>query len=324
MDDALIILNPAAGSAQAVDESRLREHLTAAGLPAEWEETTPERGADRIIEESSARGPVIVLGGDGTVREAATALRGGDRPLAIVPLGTGNVMALRLDIPLTIPEALRVVQKGVVRRTDLGICEGDPFLLTVGMGIDGLLVRESNAERKRQMGKMAYLWSAARNMPVKHYDFRLELDDETVEEDGASVVVANFGTQVGPWIFPPDSDGGDGVLDVAVLKAASLEETMSLLSAPFRLKPREHKGLRLFRAKRVRVTADQPVPQQIDGDYTEDAAVLEASIEPKALPVLVSTSRPVFQWSREWPPRGLDWKPWDREGQDAPDRDGDD
>ena len=317
-DEPLVILNPAAGSAHALDEGRLRAQLTASRLPSVWTETTPDRGADRIIRESPHRGAVIVLGGDGTVREAARALRGGDRPLAVVPLGTGNVMALRLDIPLTVPEALRVVREGVIRRTDLGICKGEPFLLTVGMGIDGLLVRESNRDRKRQMGKMAYLWSAARNMPVAHHRYQITLDGETVEEDGASVVVANFGTQVGPWIFPPDSDGGDGVLDVAVLKAATLEETVSLLAAPFRLKPREHRGLRLYRAKSVRVECERPVAQQIDGDYIGDASVVEASIEARSLPVMVSTRRPVLQWSREWPPRGLDWQPWSRE--EDPDR----
>ena len=156
------------------------------------------------------------------------------------------------------------------------------------------------------MGKLAYLWAAARNMPVKHYAFRICLDGKWIEESGASVVVANFGTQVGPWIFPPDADGGDGLLDVAVLRAASFSQVMSLLSAPFRLRPRKHKGVRLYQAREVLVECSRAIPLQVDGDDLGDRESFRCSVESQTLPVLVSRTRPVFQWPGEWPPPLLD------------------
>jgi diacylglycerol kinase family enzyme len=309
--NTLVIFNPAAGSAQwPLARQRLRAGLKRAGLPPRWEETSPERGADRIVLENPGSGPVVVVGGDGTVMEAARALRGGTRPLCIVPLGTGNVMALRLDIPLILEAALGVLGDGVLRHVDVAFCGDEPYLLTAGMGLDGRLIRESSRRLKRQMGKLAYIWAVLRNLPVRHERFQLELDDQSVEEEGASVMVANFGTQVGPWIYPPDADGGDGRLDIAVMKAATIGEAISLLAAPFRLKAREHKGVRLYRSERVHVVARRPMPLQIDGEDRGDRREFRCSIEAATLPVLVSKHRPVFQWGREWPPNPLEWQPW--------------
>ncbi len=313
--DPLIILNPAAGGAQAgVDATALRRALVAADLPDDWIETTPEHGVAAIIGENSGDGPVVVMGGDGTVNEAARVLRGGSRPLAIIPRGTGNVMALRLSIPLQTEAALKVVRSGIERRVDVGIANGEPFLLAAGMGVDGRLMREAHSRLKKQMGQLAYLWSAFRNLPVQHSEFLIHLDARVVRERGATVVVANFGTQVGPWIFPPDAQGGDGELDGAEVRAASISELMSFLVAPFRLKPREHKGVRLFRARRVSVECSRPLPLQLDGEDRGDVDRLSATIEPRSLPVIVSSKAPPFQWSREWPPATpLDWKPWGEE-----------
>lgn len=311
MNDPLIIFNPAAGAAQRPwVPPRLKAGLRRIGLPEQWHETTLERGADRIIHEHPGESPVVVVGGDGTVMEAARALRGGERPLCIVPMGTGNVMAMRLDIPWILEAALAVLEDGVQRRVDLGLCGEEPYLLTAGMGLDGRLIRDSDRRLKSQMGQLAYIWTVIRNLPVRHENFRIELDDQVVEEDAASVMVANFGTQVGPWIFPPDSDGGDGMLDVAVMKAASLSEAFSVLSAPFRMKPREHKGVLLYRSRSVRVIPGRPLPLQVDGEDRGDPAEFTCSVEASSLPVLVSKHRPILQWSREWPPKPLDWEPW--------------
>ena len=311
LEGALVIFNPAAGSAQwPLARQRLRAALKRSGLPPRWEETSPERGADCIVREHPGNGPVIVVGGDGTVMEAVRALRGGTRPLCIVPLGTGNVMALRLDIPLILEAALGVLGDGVLRHVDVALCDEEPYLLTAGMGLDGRLIRESSRRLKRQMGKLAYIWAVLRNLPVRHEHFRLELDDAIIEDEGASVMVANFGTQVGPWIYPPDADGGDGLLDIAVMKAATIGEAMSVLAAPFRPNALKHKGVRLHRSQKVRIVAGRPMPLQIDGEDRGDRVEFHCSVEAASLPVLVSKHRPVFQWGREWPPNPLEWEPW--------------
>jgi YegS/Rv2252/BmrU family lipid kinase len=315
--DVLVIVNPASGAApRELDRRRLRSALRKHRLPTDWIETRPDYGPDRIIAEHPSAGPVVVVGGDGTVHAAARALRGGNRPLAIVPAGSGNVLALRLSIPLLLDQALKVVEEGVIRRLDVGLLEGRPFLLGVGAGIDARIMREADRKMKRHLGKLAYLLGAAKTLPMQHHQFRLRIDGETVHESGASVVVANFGTQVGPWIFPPDAHGGDGLLDVAIIKARTIDQTLSLLTAPFRQGVREEKGFSLFRGVEVEVETNEPLPMQVDGEIESERRRFSCSIEREALPVIVSIRRPLLQWSREWPPPA-DWRPWGSDREEA-------
>lgn len=317
--EALVIVNPAAGSfGDEGTRPQLSRALQRAGLPGEWEETTPERGPAVIIADHPGEGPVVVLGGDGTVQDAAGALVGGDRPLAIVPMGTGNVLALRLSIPVQLEQALRVAVQGQVRRVDVGFLGEDPFLLGVGMGIDGRVVRAAARSLKKQFGKLAYVWSAVKNLPVQHHDFVVEVDGERREHRAASIMVANFGTQVGPWIFPPQAHGGDGRLDVAVMKANNLRETLGVLAAPFLTGTEEERpGVELYRGREVVVRSADPVATQLDGEDIGDREELVVSLRPSALPILVSDRRPSLQWDREWPPPGFDWSPWERrDGED--------
>lgn len=313
-DEPLIVLNPAAGIGQRrPDAEKLRRALRRAGLPEQWHETTVERGADVIIRGHPGSGPVVVMGGDGTVQAAARALYGGQRPLVVVPLGSGNVVALRLALPFQVDAALAAVREGAVRRLDVGICGDQPFLLAAGMGMDGRLMREADRQLKNKLGKVAYLWSAVRNFPARHHRFELEIDGHRESAHVASVVVANFGTQVGPWVFPPDALGEDGHLDVALIRMASLKHVLGVLTSPLRPGRKRHPGVRLFRAERVRVRCERRLPLQIDGEDCGDHSELEISIHHGALPLLMTRRRaalqlPRFAWPREpaAPPAGGD------------------
>jgi len=300
-----IIFNPAAGgNLRRIDESRLRKVLREEGLPDEWRSTQIEFDADRILEEDEADGPVVVIGGDGTLQRASRVLANSSRPLAIVPSGTGNVMALRLGIPMGLRSALRLVKEGVPRRVDLGRSEEEPFLLAVGGGFDGHLIREAGRELKNVLGKSAYVISAARHLPINHHAFVVTVDDAEHEITAASVMVANFGTQMGNWIFPPEADGQDGMLDVAIIRAQTFEQVVTLAAASFGARPRPHGGLTLLRGQKVSVRCEDPIPIQLDGDDQGDRREINARIEPGGLRVLVPRrTRPS---SMVWPPP-LDW-----------------
>jgi YegS/Rv2252/BmrU family lipid kinase len=300
-----IIFNPAAGgNLRRVDENRLRKVLREEGLPDRWLCTQVDFDAGRLLEQDEGEGPVVVIGGDGTLQRASRVLANKSRPLVIVPSGTGNVMALRLGIPMGLRAALRLVKEGVPRRVDLGRSKEEPFLLAIGGGFEGHLIREAGRELKNVLGKSAYVISAAKHLPVNHHAFSITVDDAEHEITAASVMVANFGTQMGNWIFPPESDGQDGMLDVAIIRAQTFEQVVTLAAASFGARPRPHGGLTLLRGRQVTVRCEHPIPIQLDGDDQGDQREFEARIEPGGLRVLVPRrTRPS---SVVWPPP-LDW-----------------
>lgn len=299
----LIILNPASGiGSRGPDRKRLRRSLEEEGLVPEWIETRPDHDAGSILEEDEGEGPVVVIGGDGTLQAAARVLAGSDRPLVIVPRGSGNVMALRLGIPMGMRAALRLVREGVPRRFDIGRSGTEPFLLAMGAGFEGHLIRAADRELKKVLGKSAYALAAARNLVVDHHEFEIEVDGVRHEARAASVMVANFGTQVGTWIFPPETEGQDGLLDVAILRAQNLEQLVTLIMGSLGAPTGPKGGLSLLRGKEIRVHCEHRVPVQLDGEDQGDLSSFEARIEPASLRVLVPRKpRPLA-----WPPR-IDW-----------------
>ena len=286
---ALVVINPVAGAhAQRVlERDRLRRALERAGLEPVWHETTPERGADRIIAEHPGDEPVVVIGGDGTVQSAARELVGGYRPLLVVPRGSGNVLAQRMSLSPRLDRALATLRRGEVRRVDVGTLGGEPFVLGVGMGLDARVIREADRRLKQQVGKLAYLVSVARNLPVQHHDFELEVDGHTISERGASVMVANFGTMIGPFVYPESADGTDGHLDVAVMKARTLEQSISVLAGPLLPREQADKGVRVHRGTHVRVRCEDDLAVQIDGEDRGDHCEVVCGMRERSLPVIV-------------------------------------
>ena len=134
---------------------------------------------------------------------------------------------------------------------------------------------------------VAYVYSAAQNLPVAHHDFEIDIDGRRLRERAAAVHVANFGTRVGPFVLPPKADGRDGELDVVIMRAQSLEETINLLATPLMPDQSLNKAVRNERGRRVQVKASKDLPVQVDGEDRGDHPGLHCRIEPESLPVIV-------------------------------------
>jgi diacylglycerol kinase family enzyme len=172
----------------------------------------------------------------------------------------------------------------------------------MGAGFEGHLIRAADRELKKVLGKSAYALAAARNLVVDHHAFEIEVDGVRHEVKAASVMVANFGTQVGTWIFPPESAAQDGLLDVAILRAQNLEQLVTLIMGSFGAPVGPKGGLTLLRGREIRVRCEHAVPVQLDGDDQGDLEGFEARIQPAGLRVLVPPKpRPLA-----WPPR-IEW-----------------
>ena len=244
---------------------------------------------------------VVVAGGDGSVRQAAAALKGSGVPLGIIPAGTGNVLArgLRIGGPAA---AVRSLATATVRTLDLGEVRwrsadetaDEIFVVACGMGLDARIMAAADPGLKRRFSFGAYVVAAVgqvlRPQPSR---FTLEIDGERHELTGQAVLIANAGELIPGLLGPRRTiDPGDGHLDILVLGGRGLLgaargglELLLRTDGP-------HGNVALRRtATRVRVEADPAQPIQIDGDV-HGSGWLEARILPGALTVLVPARAP--------------------------------
>jgi len=241
---------------------------------------------------------VVAVGGDGTVREAAEALIGSEVPLAIIPAGTGNVLAGAIGIR-GVRSGLDAIRHGRPRTIDLGRARWTPvdgeattheriFAVACGMGLDARIMAAAEHEWKRRMRFGAYVGAAVREvLRLETARFRIEADGETIELEGYVAMVANAGELVPGRIGPRRPvDPGDGRLDLVVLgganPAAGLRSAVELLVRSGDLGG----GVIRRTVTEVRIEAHPAQPVETDGD-PHPPGRLEARVIPGALRILV-------------------------------------
>ncbi len=242
---------------------------------------------------------VVAAGGDGTVRDAVSALGGRNVPLAIVPGGTGNVLASALGLG-SVRAAVDAIRHGRERTIDLGSARwghasSDPatpdreglFLVACGMGLDARIMAAAQHEWKRRMRFGAYVGAALGELTrLQTAVFRITADGREFEIRGYLVLVANVGDIIPGRIGPRRPlDPTDGRLELIVLGADhpvdGLRAAMTLL-----LSQDELEGRVIRRSvSEVRVEAEPAQPIQVDGDH-EPPGRLEARVLPGALTLL--------------------------------------
>jgi YegS/Rv2252/BmrU family lipid kinase len=231
---------------------------------------------------------VFVVGGDGTVMAAATALASSDIPMAVVPLGTGNLLARNLGIPLDEQQALRVGLSGATRAIDVGAVGDRRFVVMAGLGFDAAMMRDTSEGLKRRMGWLAYVASGSRNLRARSIRITLRIDDGPPRSRQVrSVVVGNVGRLEANIPLLPDAKPDDGLLDVVVIAPRTLLDWTRVVSRVLRGVGGPDGLVERFTGRRVLVECDQNQPRQLDGEPIESSTALAISVEPAALKVRV-------------------------------------
>ncbi|HUS46622.1 MAG TPA: diacylglycerol kinase family protein [Phycisphaerae bacterium] len=246
---------------------------------------------------------VMVLGGDGTVHEVAGGLAGTDVPILPCPAGTENLLAKELRIPGDPHQMVRVLRTGRVVDCDVGVINGQNFLLIIGIGFDGEVVRRLAAVRTGHISHLSYFWPLWRTF--WEHDFprmRITVEQETVFDDFGLAFVGNISRYAVGLRICRDARYDDGLLDLVVFSCR--EQTALMLHAAWtllRLHPL--RGDVIYRRVRsVRIETDGPVPSQVDGDAGPNTP-LDISVAPWRVKLLI-------------PPRRPSWKVWPWKGDD--------
>ncbi|SDY39292.1 Diacylglycerol kinase family enzyme [Micromonospora pattaloongensis] len=281
-----VVVNPA----KVADVSRLRrvveKALAAAGWPAPmWFETTvadPGAGQTRRAVEAGVE-VVFVCGGDGTVMSCVSALVGTDVALAVLPQGTGNLLAANLGLSTDPVEAVEVAVEQGRRRLDVGVVGDRYFTVMAGMGFDAQMLAATSEATKARIGWPAYVIGAVRHLRDRPMRVSIRIDDRRpVRRRARTVLVANVGRLQGGVRLLPDAEPDDGYLDVAVLTPRTLRHWFSLGWAVL-LRRRRVPRMEVFRGRHVEITSRRPQPCELDGDLIGRGRTLRVDVRPQAL-----------------------------------------
>jgi diacylglycerol kinase family enzyme len=259
-----------------------------------WFETTPEDpGAGQVRQALDAGADlVLVCGGDGTVAACAGALAGTDVPLALVPLGTGNLLARNLDLPLEIELALDVAFGPGRRQLDVLEAGEQRFVVMAGLGFDAALIRDTDDSSKSKAGWLAYLGGAVRAVRrTPSARFTIAVDGAAaVRRRALGVLVGNVGQVQGGLRLLPGAQPDDGVIDVGVLMPRTWRDWPVLLLRILRGRPDGGRQAEILRGRHVEINVDRMVPTQYDGEYAGEAAQMSVRALSRAITVCVPPS----------------------------------
>ena len=270
MKPAVLIYNPRARRRPtAAQVARLARILDAGGWECESMATAGPGDATNLARRAVESGvaAVFVHGGDGTLREAAAGMLGRDTPLGFIPGGTANVMRLELGLPRGPEAAARAQASARPRAWDVGLCNGEPFLMLTSAGLDAAIMAALGDSAKHWLGPAAVLSPGFRRW--LSYDYpRIELLADGEPLEGSLVAVSNISRYGGPWPIQPDARPDDRRLDLLVFAGRGRLDSLGFARDLFLLRGRHtrRRDITLRRVERVRLLGPAEFPVEIDGD----------------------------------------------------------
>lgn len=316
---AALVCNPVK-----VEADELRPLLDAVERDAGWrptlwlETTEGDPGAGQTREALEAGVDVVIAaGGDGTVRVVAEALRGSGVPLALLPSGTGNLLARNLDLTLDDSEhSLRTAFTGADRPIDMAMIEirdgagtvnRHAYLVMAGLGLDSKMLANTDDELKAKAGWLAYVKAIGLALGDKNrLRMRYKLNSGRTRALRAhTIMIGNCGSLPANILLLPDAAVDDGEFDIVVLRPEGFVGWVQIMVKIFwengvlrrttagrRLMgaTKEIRALNYLRGTELVVSLSRPEPIQLDGDGFGEASAFKTWIDPRSLLVRIPST----------------------------------
>ena len=285
MNSTLIILNPAARSERA---QRKRAEVEALAQDCRVCATTCTGEAESMARRGVKEGfeNIVAAGGDGTVNEVVNGLAGTNATLGVLPIGTMNVFATELGLPVNdLERCWNIIRSESRRAVDLPKANQKFFVQLAGVGLDAQVVQETSAQFKRNFGPLSYLISAAQIAARQPPRLSIQSDEAPVKE-GSFVLVGNGRLYGGPFPFFKHAVIDDGLLDVIVFKSLGYLEIIKYLQDVVFSDDIRVPEIEYFQTQRLRVESEQLVPVELDGELVGNCPV-EFTLQERSLRVFV-------------------------------------
>jgi YegS/Rv2252/BmrU family lipid kinase len=288
-----IIFNPFARSEKA---SRHWFELYRTATRAKIRLSDGPGGAEAKAAKAVQRGAtaVIAAGGDGTINEVVNGIMGKGVPLGVIPVGSVNVLARELGIPLAITGAWDVIQKGHAVAVDLirvdyrqkGKSKIRYGIQLAGVGLDAHIVQRVGAKQKKFWGPWSYVWESFRTISKTLPTFDVKVDGVDFGRN-SFVLIGNGRYYGGSFSVFPQASMTDGLLDICVFESAGYLDLMIYLQAMVRGKQNSISGVRCLQGKTIEISSLlENVPFEMDGEFI-GYAPLKISITPSAMKIFV-------------------------------------
>ena len=284
------IINPNAGKKQGGIRELLGKAFSGRKLRYEMEFTRARGHATELAARAVISGftRVIAAGGDGTIREAATALIGKEAQLGILPCGSGNGMARNLFIPLKFSAALKGLFEWDARPIDAGLVNGLPFFCASGVGLDAEIAHDFNSLTRRR-GILPYVWYAARRILfASPRQVVARLDGKRIEMNSLLTAVLNGEQFGGGARMAPGAYIDDGLLDLCFIRNASLPRLLAAVPALFSGRLAQRPEIyAAFKGRVIELDCGSGVWYHLDGeDFFSKDGKIKFSVIPAAIKVI--------------------------------------
>jgi YegS/Rv2252/BmrU family lipid kinase len=303
---AVLVYNPAAGRFPSwMLTERAASLLRAHGWQIRMEQTHESEDIVRLAKEAVAQGmdAFFVVGGDGSINHAISALVDTPTALGVLPAGTANVWAQELGLPgltwtrwMALEESARRLADAQVRKVDIGLCNERPFLLWAGVGLDAFIVHrlEPRTRWEKHFAVVQYTASAIWNASEWHgMNLSVEADGEQISGHFLLGVVNNIHLYAGGFAqLSPDARLDDGVMDFWLFKGETLGDTVQRVWDLIAGHHQESDQAIRIPFHQLRLKSDSPMYVQVDGEPVAVQSEVHIQVRPQSLRVLAPADTP--------------------------------
>ena len=293
---AILFYNEKSGQSNRKDlRQKIRAHFDEHNILLEiFVIPKPPEEISEIVSQAVSEGVDLFLaaGGDGTVSMVGNALLGSEIPLGILPLGTGNLLAQELKVPVKLEKALALItgnDHDVIKMDTFQLKERN-YILNLSVGLTPKVMESTESKEKQQLGVIAYLLSFIQQiLGLKLHRFTVDYDHHKEAYTASEILITNSqATGVEPLKWSDDVFVNDGYLDMLIIRAANIFDLLGLIISIFVHRQKYNPVIKYIQFKEYcQITTKTPTRTQADGDPVGQTPV-KILVDPGSLKVIAS------------------------------------